>query len=168
MLKAENFFHWNSLKWWSWFSSLKRRPSIRMLHSQLVSPYKGFIVFHGCRPVDTKTYHANGIRLASHSQLVEEARKIFLSVNFPEITEEIFAKAVSKISGGGNDKLYVSMDDRLPLESGAYSHYLLYGSEYIQAIAVNLMNQNFQKKTINKYSQSLEFRLYSESHCHLK
>jgi hypothetical protein len=66
------------------------------------------------------------------------ARNFFLSGEFPEISESDFQMATKTISGIDNGKLYLSLDGLLPLESGSYSHYLLYGSEHFLKIAISL------------------------------
>lgn len=65
-----------------------------------------------------------------------QARKIFLSAEFPEITASTFDKAVASVPNADDRLAYVSIDDRFVLQYA--SHYLIYGSERICDIAAAL------------------------------
>jgi hypothetical protein len=157
MVNVEHFFCWNNWSWWNWFSSLKRRPTIEQLRCKLVIPNKGFVAFHACRPTDVNAYYSEGLKPANFSSLASEARNLFRSGDFPVISEADFEMAVKAIPEIGKGKLYLSLDDRLPKENGAYSHYLLYGSEHVLGVAVQFMEL---KKSTNgtDYRQILKRR----------
>lgn len=92
------------------------------------------VTYHACRTENAGVYHSNGIRLNDPAALADEARRIVgeedgLAFKRPTIEEDIKSFDAFERDTG---KLYVVVDDRSLVEDSG--HYLLYGSEWIQAL----------------------------------
>lgn len=132
-------FAWDSSKWWTWFTAHRRRPSIATLRRHLQS-YSGFIVFHGCRPLDVSSYYSSGLRASDLDSLNEVARRIFLSPDLPPVTERAFGAAIDSVSRLDHGKLYVVLDERDLLRY--CGHYMIYGSEHLCGIGASLTREH--------------------------
>ena len=121
--------------------------------------FKGFIGFHGCRPIDVRPYYAKGIKLADHEELTAIARRIFVSPEFPEIRSEEFDLITSKISGIDHAKTYVVLDEQELI--GYCGHYLIYGSEHICGIAASLTRRGGRdyRQVLKRFGIPTVFRL---------
>jgi len=75
--------------------------------------------------------------------------KIFAGGQFSVISEEDVLRAASELPGTADTKTFIVLDDRALLEFA--NHYLLYGSEYITAIAAGL-----SRKYGHDYTQYLK------------
>lgn len=98
--------------------------------------YDAIRCFHAARPIDVESYYRTGLRLSNFAELVRHAKSVLGSPTFPPISEAEFDQAVDALDYSDNGKLYVALDDRHLVESAG--HYLIYGSEYIMAIAAHL------------------------------
>lgn len=130
------WFRWHDPRWWSWLGSHKRCPSLKALRAHLIEPFRGIVVFHGCRPSDVQSYFQDGIRIADHNALDQFAKTFFLSGRFPELTEEHFRSALESTFNIDDRKVYLAVDDRHLLKCAG--HYLIYGSERLIGIAARL------------------------------
>jgi hypothetical protein len=131
--QKSTLFEWRSPACWKWFNNRARTEE--ELH-EFLTGFTGFVAYHGCRTIDTKPYYQSGLLLADHDQLTTAARKIFVTPEFPEITQSLFDSITSRIPRGDDRKTYVVLDDQeLICCSG---HYLIYGSEHICGIAARL------------------------------
>lgn len=93
--------------------------------------------YHGCRTQDPEAYFAEGIRPLNAWEIVDHARRIFLSGNFPEISSRIFENAVyAALKSGEAPEVFFTPSRSCQLRR--CGHYLLYGSERITAIAVKI------------------------------
>jgi hypothetical protein len=138
--QPKDHFAWRNQEWWDWFCGHRRRPTVNALVRYL-HRFRGFVVFHGCRPTEIELYHGNGLRPSDLQQLNEVARRLFLKGQFPEIDETGFEWAVelaSKSASSANDegKIFLAIDDENLIQH--CGHYLIYGSEYICGIAAKL------------------------------
>lgn len=108
----------------------------RDLAVRLEQQYSSFVAYHACRPVDVSSYYRDGLRVACHSDLARAALEVFASGQFPELSRDDVLAASEQMSDIDDDKLYVMLDDRDLIEY--CGHYLIYGSEYLTAIAAHL------------------------------
>jgi hypothetical protein len=132
----QKLFEWRADMCWQFFSARMRKSAeIR----RFLNGFGGFVAFHACRPTNVQPYYEKGIQIADHETLTAEARKIFLSGEFPEITEEEFEAITRDIPSGDDRKTYVVLDQNELLRSSG--HYLIYGSEHICGIAASLMRK---------------------------
>src|SRR5438874_12074104 len=84
---AKGYFEWRRKPCWQLLLRRERKPAEILTY---LRRFKGFIGFHGCRPIDVRPYYAKGIKLADHEELTAIARRIFVSPEFPEIRSEEF------------------------------------------------------------------------------
>lgn len=99
--------------------------------------YSRIRLFHACRPSDVGIYLRNGLIPLAAETANEIARDLFLTGAFPLVTETMLVEAITELSvehRGG--RLYLSLDDVALINYGG--HYLIYGSEYLSALAATL------------------------------
>lgn len=147
----QGLFSWKDLLQWQPLISggKDRRLTSNLVQSILREKYKGVLVYHACRPEDVSAYYRDGLRIASHASLDCRAKQIFLTDEFPEVTEAILQEAAKEVGAIDDQLSYVSIDDRGFLEQSG--QYLIYGSERILAIAACL-----RRKTHHVYSEVLK------------
>lgn len=118
---------------------LKDEATLQEIDLNLPVLFNGVKVFHGCRPDNVESYYSNGLLPLDAEMGKRIAMRIFLSDRFPELSEQDIENAAERVTGEWrHGRLYVSLDDRFLLKEGG--HYLIYGSEYICAIAANLQS----------------------------
>lgn len=117
-----------------------RRSSAARIRDLLVTTYEGFTAYHGCRPQSVDSYYRDGIQSARIRGIDDEARRLFLSPRFPEVTPTELDRAISDVSTTFHDEVNAILDDRVLLELSG--HYLIYGSERLGAIAARLTRPN--------------------------
>lgn len=92
------------------------------------------VAFHGCSVENLDSYRQNGLLPLSLGAMNEKARRIALS-SCPRLNERDIDKAIEEVS-----KEYDASDEHTCVAIDAThlvkycSHYLLYGSEYLQAL----------------------------------
>jgi len=98
--------------------------------------YSEVRVFHACRPESLDPYMREGLRPLSALEAEQVARDVFLAAD-PRLTEEHLRAAIKELRPDGRDgHLYAALDDRLFVQDSG--HYLIYGSEYVAGLAVQL------------------------------
>lgn len=101
-------------------------------------------VYHGCKPIDFESYFKEGFYPLQIDSFITSTAKRFQKF---DITETHIKEAIKKVSTETREgRLWFVIDDRT-FFNGA-GHYLIYGGEYLQAIAGNI------QKTIAKPLQS--------------
>lgn len=106
--------------------------------------YTHIRAYHACRPISIDDYLLNGIRPISYESALDEVKSRVVCKWVSENT------AVEKFNEEWNDfddihkKVWLEMNKNLLLE--AASHYLIYGSEFINALAMQLGYRNRLKK----------------------
>jgi len=108
--------------------------------------YSHIRVYHGCRPIDVQSYYEKGLLLCDMNALVDRFREIFLSGDYPELTEEILQKSIKEAapySVGRDGESCLHIDDRFLVEY--CGHYLIYGSEYLSGLINHLPIENAKK-----------------------
>ncbi len=96
-------------------------------------------MYHCCRPIDTESYYSKGICVLDSNEANRKFKDLFLNnPSFPEIAESHIEQAISSIADSymRHGYVYFAIDDRFLITY--CSHYLVYGSEYIQALAAFL------------------------------
>lgn len=98
--------------------------------------YTHIRAYHACRPISINDYLVNGIRPISHESALEDVKK---RVVCEWVSEN---EAVAKFNEEWKDfddihkKVWLQMNKNLLLDEA--SHYLIYGSEFINALAMEL------------------------------
>lgn len=102
-------------------------------------------LFHACRTKDIQSYKTKGIlpSIAMKDFWIDQFRKIFLSGDYPELTEKMLQDSINKLSSAAKDLCFV-IDDRWIIEN--CGHYLIYyGGEYLGNLIANLPIENTKK-----------------------
>ena len=154
-------FEWRNRD--SWLPIVERfgsHPNNRLVVGKFIRKhYDSILVYHACRPRNVQSYYEKGLCTADHRLIDDDARRLFFSTEFPELTQEMIEKAINDVSGIDNHLAYVSLDDSLFCDEAG--HYLIYGSERITAIAAALTGRtgrNYQK-TLMRFGIPTVFRL---------
>ena len=118
---------------------LKDEATLQEIDLKLPVLFDGVKVFHGCRPDSVESYYSQGLLPLDAEMGKRIAMSIFLSDRFPELSIQDIENSAERVKEEWrHGRLYVSLDDRFLLKEGG--HYLIYGSEYICAIAANLQS----------------------------
>ena len=154
-------FSWRDPETWQPLlrATAGRRPSVSRVLSLLQVEYAGVRAFHGCRPQDVDAYYRDGIRRADFDDLDTQARKIFLTDEFPEITAAHLDTTIASISSLDRHVVHVILDDRVLLKYSG--HYLVYGSERICAIAAALSPSGYPdyRQVLKRYGRPTVFEV---------
>jgi hypothetical protein len=133
--QKSQFFAWNGSEWWVWFSGHRRCPTKQSL-TRYINNHESIVVFHGCRPLNVDAYYSEGLKPSNLDLLNDFARRIFLSGEFPEISETNFSSTVQSMTRLDQGKAYVVLDEQELIQS--CGHYMIYGSEHLCGIAASL------------------------------
>lgn len=96
--------------------------------------YTAIKLFHGCKPIDVRDYYSEGILVQDSERLYKLASAIFSHVTEEELLRKFEAEKDSSENGS---VFFTSNDEYLVKNSG---HYLIRGSEFIQALATGIEN----------------------------
>lgn len=108
-----------------------------LLTERLLKRYKAIRALHGTATNDLGSFYEHGLRPLGVEEVQERARQLFLSGAFPELTEDHLRTAVEQVREATRQgHVYFECSERWLLE--LCGHYLLYGSEYLLALAANL------------------------------
>lgn len=113
-----------------------KRQRGKELAAALCSQYEGVLVHHGCRAADISTYYTKGLQRSNCDALDTQARTIFLTNEFPEVTPERLTDVIAKLGKRDEGRIYACLDQRHLLNEAG--HYLIYGSERLCAIGAAL------------------------------
>jgi hypothetical protein len=105
--------------------------------------YTAIKLFHGCKPIDVGDYYTKGILVQDSEKLYKLASVIFSDVNEEELLRA-FRKTYDQHSENGS-VFFTSNDKVLVKDSG---HYLIRGSEFIQALAIEISNSSVNLEKI--------------------
>jgi len=100
-------------------------------------------MYHCCRLEDIASYYSKGITVLDCDGANQRFRKLFnRNSSVPEVTESYIEEAISFMSDQNlrHGKVYFGLDDRRLLPPYC-SHYLIYGSEYLQGLAAFLSRE---------------------------
>lgn len=112
--------------------------------------YSSIRLFHGCRTEDVGSYLRSGFLPLESSEQISRVKQFLLSKRLPETNNDDLQLAIDQIEKEGRDGcLYLLIDD-IGLITHA-SHYLIYGSEYLAGVLVNL-----SRITGKNYSKDLK------------
>jgi hypothetical protein len=126
-----------------WSDDLNWLPGVWVIDemvSWLNNTYTSVKAYHACSPMNVSSYYENGLIGQRETSIISEFKKIF-----SDIDDEYLGKAIQSLhkSRGSNEagKIYfgTNIDDFINIDSGS-GHYLIYGSEYILALAAKLMH----------------------------
>lgn len=143
----------DDLRWLDDIIRLKRGMEVdsrTLLSDRLSKRFRAFRAAHGARPEEVPQYYRDGLLPLSPGSSHDQARKIFLSGEFPELTEDHLQHAIERVGAdlragrvwfAGNEKMLVE-------DCG---HYMLYGSEYLTALAAWIGNHSDYRQVLKRF-----------------
>ena len=132
-------FNWRDRRTWKPLIRLAGLPPARRRNGVLAAlrrEYSGLRAFHGTRTSDVSSFYRNGLLLADNRKLANQARELLRPFASDDLGLE---SAISKAYAGSTTdegRAYVALDATLLINSAG--HYLIYGSEFVIAAAVEL------------------------------
>jgi len=118
---------------WPRFNCEADDPQLSPYGRRLRSEYCSIRAYHGARPLNVEAYYNSGILISDCDNLVCQARAVFASSAFPAFSPSEIDQAVNSLPRYVDGSVCVALDDRQLVEWAG--HYMIYGSEYIMAIA---------------------------------
>jgi hypothetical protein len=108
-----------------------------LLTERLSDVFHSVRAYHACSPSNVVSYYAEGLRPLSAASANKWIREFYLDGKFPELSAEDVEVAITSIGSDlRKDQIWFNLDDRCLTER--CGHYLIYGSEYIMAVAAQL------------------------------
>lgn len=128
------------------FIEIASREQIRKeIGNELASSFDEVITYHACRPIRVEDYYENGIKPLSP----KDAQKQFCEYFSPYASQDDIDKAIEAVDLDTRDEVvHVVLDDRDFLIT--CGHYLIYGSEYQNCLAINLPGDTENMRDILK------------------
>lgn len=103
----------------------------------LLGHYRAIRAYHGTSAPTLDSFYEQGLRPLAIEEFHDQARQIFLSGGYPELSEDNLKNAIENVgSATRKGRVYFEANERFLKK--LCSHYLLYGSEYLVALAANL------------------------------
>jgi hypothetical protein len=113
------------------------KDAFLVLAKRLSTYYTHIRVYHACRTTDTRSYYLRGLRALRRAELRQMAVRIFVTPQFPEISEGMIEEAIAHTWLDKRDeRVFVGLDDRHLIRY--CGHYLIQGSECLMGVAVRL------------------------------
>jgi len=146
----------------SWLDSIIMRvhkcktDSKTFLTEKIHEKYHSIRAFHGARPNNIDLYYKHGILPLDYGVADAMAREIFVTPEFPEVTPLQLEKAIQHVREGKRDGLvfFEANEDLLIERCG---HYMLYGSEYLTAVAAWIEGTRDYRKILKRYGEPTIF-----------
>jgi hypothetical protein len=108
-----------------------------LVAERIVIKYTALRAVHGTQTSDLNAFYQSGLRPLDPYTFQEQAKAIFLSSEFPELTTADLEKAFLEVGREVREgRVWFEANEVLLLEH--CGHYMLYGSEYLTAIAARL------------------------------
>ncbi len=121
-----------------------------VMAERLAEHYFALRAYHGTRPLDVDSFYKYGLRPLEPSHFEARARELFLDGSFPELSIDSIEQGIKKVGREYREGLlYFEANETHLVELCA--HYMLYGSEYLSAIAANIPGQHDYKQHLKKF-----------------
>lgn len=128
----------------------ERRDTKSMLAERIQVQFDAIRAYHATRTDNVASFYRRGLTPLDASAFEERARAIFLTPEFPELTEAGLKAAVASVGRTlRHGSLFFDVHRRELLEWG--SHYMLYGSEYLTAIAANIEGPRDYRQVLKRF-----------------
>lgn len=124
-----------------------RRQVIARVIKELTSSFTHVFTYHACRPTDISSYYSKGILPLSLAKAQKQFREMFRQYASEEAIETAIAEASTETRDG---VVHVVLDDRIFTED--CGHYLIYGGEYQNCLAINLPGASENTRDLLKKS----------------
>lgn len=129
-------------------STLTTAQIIEQFADAFVNRFSKVRLFHGCRPREVSSYYTKGFLPPDQNLFNELIDNVFSPKNHPEITQAMMSQARNALNDEMREgKIYFVVDDVLLVQQ--FGHYLVYGSEYVTALARLL--QEYTQKDYRSY-----------------
>lgn len=139
----------------SWLDDLVLRvrgihvDSKNELAERLLDRYRAIRACHGTSAPSLDSFYAQGLRPLVIEEFHDQARKLFLSGEYPELSEVNLKRAVENVGPATREgRVYFEANERFLIEM--CGHYMLYGSEYLTALAANLGGTRDYRRVLRK------------------
>lgn len=130
--------------------------SKELLADRLQRHFRAIRAVHGTRTSDLASYYTKGLLPLDPESIHARARAIFLSGEFPELSEDAVRRAIADVGTDLRDRrVFFDGNERMLVEE--CGHYLLYGSEYLIAIAAHLGNGRDYRQVLKRFGQPTVF-----------
>lgn len=107
------------------------------LAKRLLDRYRAIRACHGTSAPTVDSFYEQGLRPLAIEEFHDQARQIFLSGNYLELSEDNLKSAIENVGPATREgRIYFEANEWFLKEM--CGHYLLYGSEYLTALAANL------------------------------
>jgi hypothetical protein len=139
------------------FSSLKNEEEIlNFLINELKNSITHIQAYHACRPQNIESYYKNGIIPLSSIDIQLYFRKFLLDADI-KISSNAIEFAISKVSIGDIEGItHLILDDRTLISR--CGHYLIYGSEYLNTLVINLPQiGEYARNELKKFGKATIF-----------
>ncbi len=124
------------------------------LAGELRSRFRAFRAIHGTKAKSPQIFFETGLKPLNPEHVHARAREIFLSGNFPELSDAHLEAAIKDVGVGTRaGRVWFEGNESLLVEHAC--HYMLYGSEYLTAIAANMKGTRDYRRVLKEIDQPL-------------
>lgn len=121
-----------------------------VLAVRLPNRYHALRAYHGSRPLNVSSFYEAGLHRLNPAHLEQRAYEIYLNSSFPELSFESVQSGIEKVGRTSREGLlYFEANESHLIEYCA--HYMLYGSEYLCAIAANVQGPHDYRQHLKKF-----------------
>lgn len=146
----------------SWLDTIVRRATGRELDTKalmadrLMGHYSAMRACHATRTADIASYYAHGLRPLTPAHVHARAKEIFLSGEFPELSDADLETAFVEVGCDLREgRVFFEANERLLLNLAG--HYLHYGGEYLIAIAAHLPGHRDYRQVLKQFGKPTMF-----------
>ncbi|MCF7966193.1 MAG: hypothetical protein K9L79_11730 [Methylobacter tundripaludum] len=108
--------------------------------------YTAIKLFHGCKPIDVEDYYTKGILVQDSERLYKLASEIFSDVNEEELSRAFGKTKESHREEGSEGSVFFTFSKNELVKKGG--HFLIKGSEFIQALAIEINDSKVNLREI--------------------
>ncbi|BDT74175.1 hypothetical protein os4_37280 (plasmid) [Comamonadaceae bacterium OS-4] len=127
-----------------------------LLAERLRSSYRALRAVHGTRTDNIPKFYHDGLLPMVPELLHAQAREIFLGGEFPELTESMLLNAIEAVGSELREgRVWFEANEEMLIAQAG--HYMLYGSEYVTAIAAHLQGYRDYRQVLKNSGQPTMF-----------
>lgn len=127
-----------------------------LLTQKLRTRYRALRAVHGTRTENVASFYRDGLTPLVPEHFHAQAREIFLCERYPELSENTLLAAIASVGANLRERrvFFEANEEMLIAQAG---HYMLYGSEYLTAIAAHLNGNQDYRQVLKKRGQPTLF-----------
>lgn len=127
-----------------------------LLSERLRNRYRALRSVHGTRTANIAAFYRDGLLPMVPELLHAQVREIFLGDEFPELTESVIQKAIEAVGSDLREgRVWFEANEEMLIAQAG--HYMLYGSEYVTAIAAHLQGYRDYRQVLKNSGQPTLF-----------